>query len=196
VLKKSVGRKDGVVGLNNRGGNLRRRIDAEVKLGLLAVVRREALEKERAKARTSTTADRVEDEEALETVALVSDLADTIQGGVEEVLADSVVATSVVVGRVLLSADELIGMEELRISAVAHFVDNRGLEVDHDSAGHVLAAASLAEEGLEALVVASVGHGAIGLNTVLKAIEFPAGVTSLDARLANVEGDDFAHGSV
>jgi hypothetical protein len=197
MLKKCVGRKDGVVGLNNGCRNLRGRIDAEVELGLLAIVRRETLKKERAKARSSTSADGVEDEEALETVALISDLANAIQGGVEEILANSVVATGVVVGRVLLATDELIGMEELRVSAVAHFVDNRGLKVNHDGTRHILAAASLAEEGLEALVVTSVGHGAIGLNAMFKAIEFPAGITSLDARLANVERDDFAHdGSV
>jgi len=193
VLQKSVSRENRVVWFNNRGGNLRRGIDAEVELGLLAIVRREALKEQRAKSRASTTANGVEDKEALETVALVRNLANAVQRGVEEILSNSVVTTGVVVGRVLLATDELVRVEELRVSAVAHFVDNGGLEVNHDSARNILAAAGLAEESLEALVVSSVGHGAIGFNTVLKAIEFPAGVSCLDASLANVKGDDFAH---
>jgi len=193
VLEESVGREDRVVGLDDRGGDLGRGVDAEVELGLLAVVSREALEEERAEARASTTTNRVEDEEALETVALVSELANAIQGGIEEVLADGVVAASVVVGGVLLARDELVGMEELRVLASADFVDDGGLEVNHDSTRNVLAGTNLREHGLETLVIRGLSHGAIGLDAVLEAVELPASITGLNAGLTNVKGNDFSH---
>ncbi len=44
-------RENGVVGLDHSGGDLRRREDGETKLGLLAIVDREALAEQRAEAR-------------------------------------------------------------------------------------------------------------------------------------------------
>ena len=71
VLDGAVGRKDGVVGLDNGGGNARSRVDGELKLALLAVVGGKALEEESTKTRTCTSAERVEDEETLERGAVV-----------------------------------------------------------------------------------------------------------------------------
>ena len=39
----------------------------------------------------------------------------------------------------------------------------------------------------------SPGHGAIGLDAVLEAIELPAGVADLDPGLADVDADDLSH---
>jgi len=167
VLKEGVSGEDGVVGLNHRGGHLRGRVDAEVELRLLAIVRRETLEQERAEARARTSANGVEDEEALEAIALVSKLSNAVQGGVEKILADSVVATGVVIGRVFLATDQLIRVEELGIGTIANLVNDRGLEVDHDSTRDILARAGLGEHSLEALIVAGIGHGSIRLNAVL-----------------------------
>ena len=58
---------------------LRSRVDGEFELGLLAVVDREPLHEEGGEAGTSTTTERVEDEEALKTSALISQLSDTIE---------------------------------------------------------------------------------------------------------------------
>jgi len=87
----------------------------------------------------------VEDHEALETLALVRKLADAIHDLqkernvselnryivlgfflhlVNKLLADGVVATGIVVGSILLAADELLGVEELLVGAVA---DLRGV---------------------------------------------------------------------
>jgi hypothetical protein len=71
VLDGAVGGQDGVVGLDNGRGQARGRVDGELELALLGVVGGEALEQERAKAGTSATAERVEDEEALEGLAVV-----------------------------------------------------------------------------------------------------------------------------
>ena len=71
VLNGAVGRKDGVVGLDDRGGDARSRVDGEFELALLAVVGREALKQEGTESGTSTTTKRVEDEESLERRAVV-----------------------------------------------------------------------------------------------------------------------------
>lgn len=71
VLDCAVGGKDSVVGLNNGRGEARRRVHGELQLALLAIVGREALEKQSTEAGTSTAAEGVEDEEALEGLAVV-----------------------------------------------------------------------------------------------------------------------------
>jgi hypothetical protein len=130
VLERGVGGEDRVVGLDDRVRDLRGRVDRELELRLLAVVGREALEEERTEAGAGSAAERVEDKEALETRAVVGEVADTVEDGVDEVLADRVVATGVVVGGVLLARDERLGVEERLVGASADLVNDVGLEVD------------------------------------------------------------------
>merc|ERR1719214_323682 len=197
VLEERVGREDAVVRLDDRRRHLGRRVDGEGELGLAAVVDREALEEERAEAGAGATADGVEEQEALEAGAVVGELADAVEDEVDDLLADGVVATRVVVGGVLLAGDELLRVVELAVGAGADLVDDGGLEVDEDGAGHVLARAGLGEEGVEGVVTAANGlvrgHLAVGLDAVLEAVELPARVTALDAGLAEMDGDDLTH---
>jgi hypothetical protein len=55
----------------------------------------------------------------------------------------------------------------------------------------VLASTSLIEEGVERIIAATDGfvggHLPVGLDAVLKAIQLPAGVASLDASLLSTE---------
>ena len=97
VLKGSVGSKDGVVGLDDRGGDLGSRVDTELKLALLAVVNGQALHEESTETRTGTTTERVENEEALETRAVVCNSSDLVKNLVDQLLANGVVTTGVVV---------------------------------------------------------------------------------------------------
>jgi len=123
----------------------------------------------------------------------------------------SVVTTGVVVGRILLAVDEGLRVEELAVLAGAdlrdatacqlseravgasrqregtHLVDDRGLEVDVDGAGHVLARARLGEEGREAavrvlLVRVLVDDAAVGAEAVLEAVKLPAAGVGLRER--------------
>ena len=59
----------------------------------------------------------------------------------------------------------------------------------------MLSSASLAEEGVEGVVATSdglvTGHLAIRLDSVLKAVQLPAGVTDLGSGLSDVYGDTF-----
>ncbi len=197
MLQGGVGGQDRVVGLDDSGGDLRGRVDGELQLGLLAVVDGQTLHQQRGEPRAGTTTERVKDQEALETSALIGQLANSVQHKVDNLLADGVVTTGVVVGGVLLAGDQLLGVEQLTVGASADLVNDGRLQVDEDSARHVLASSSLAEEGVERVVTASDGlvrgHLTVGLDTVLQAVQLPAGVTDLDTSLTNVDGNTFSH---
>ena len=91
-------------------------------------------------------------------------------------------------------------MEELSVGAGSDLIDNGGLEIEEDAAGHVLASTSLGEEGVESVVATTDGlvrwHLTVGLDTVLEAEELPAGVTNLDTGLTDVDRDDLTHDDV
>merc|ERR1719414_424641 len=197
VLEGGMRAQGGVVGLDHGGGDLGSWVDAELQLGLLAVVDGETLHQERCEARPSSTTERVEDEESLEASAVVGQLPDPVEHKVDDLLANSVMATSVVVGSVLLARHHLLWVEELPVGASPDLVNDGGLQVEEDSPWNVLPGASLAEEGGEGIILGLVSfHSrdlAIGLDSVLHAVELPAGITHLDSSLANVDGDAFPH---
>lgn len=71
--------------------------------------------------------------------------------------------------------------------------DDGWLEVDKDGPGYVLAGSGLVEEGVEGVVAGAEGlvggHGAVGRDTVLEAVQLPTGVAHLAAGLAHVDRD-------
>ena len=97
-------------------------------------------------------------------------------------------ATRKVVRGVLLSADQLLWVEQLAVGARPHLVDDRRLQIDEDAARHVLAGSGLGEEGVEGIVRAA--HllvrrdGAVRGDAVLEAVQLPAGVSDLDTGLS------------
>merc|ERR1711871_814289 len=197
VLQKSVGGQDAVVGLDDGGVHLGRGVHDEAELGLAAVIDRQTLAQQGAKAGAGAATHGVEDEEALEARAVVSQLPDAVEHQVNDLLADRVVATSVVVGGVFLAGDQLLGVVQLAVRASADLVNHGGLQVDVHGTGHVLASTSLREEGVESVVTTADGlvgrHLAVRLDAVLKAVQLPEGVTGLDTSLTDVDGDNFTH---
>ena len=95
----------------------------------------------------------MEDEEALEAGAVVSQLPHPVQHQVDDLLADGVVTTGVVVGSVLLARHHLLGVEQLPIGPSPDLVDDGGLEVEEDRPWNMLARASFGEEGGERVVL-------------------------------------------
>ncbi len=187
-----MGGKDGIVGLHNSSGNLGSWVDGKLQLGLLAVVDRETLHQERGESRSSATTKGVEEKESLKSRALVSKLADTVKNQIHNLLSDGVVTTSVVVGSILLSSDELLWVEELAVSASPHLINDSGLQVNENSSWDVLSGSSLGKEGGEGVVATHElvrGHLTVRLDAVLQAVELPAGIADLAASLANVDGD-------
>ena len=83
----------------------------------------------------------MENQETLETSAGIGHAADLIQNLVNHLLADGVVATSVVVRGILLASDHLLGVEERAVSTGADLIDNIGLEIAVNGTGNVAALA-------------------------------------------------------
>ena len=200
VLEEGVSGEDGVVGLNNGGGDLGGGVDGETELGLLSVINGKSLEEERSETGSGTSTNGVEDEETLESSALVSELTDSVEAEIDDLLSDGVVTSGEVVGGVLLSGDELLGVEELSVGSGTDLIDDGGLEIEEDGSGDVLAGTSLGEEGVESVVTTTDGliggHLTVRLNSVLEAEELPAGVTDLDTGLSDVDRNDFSHDDV
>ena len=197
MLKEGVSGQNGVVWLDNGGGDLWGWVDGETELGLLSVIDGKSLEEERSKTGSSATTDGVEDKESLETSALIGELSDSVEAEINNLLTDGVVTTGEVVSGVFLTRDELLWVEELSVGAGSDLIDDGWLEIEEDSAGNVLASTSLGEEGVESVVATTDGlvgrHLTVWLDTVLEAEELPAGVTDLDTGLTDVDRNNFSH---
>ncbi len=57
----------------------------------------------------------MEDEEPLETSALVSQFPQSVQDQVDDLFPNGVVASGVIVGSIFLAGDELLGVEQLAV---------------------------------------------------------------------------------
>ena len=140
----------------------------------------------------------MEDEESLEASALISQLPEPIQTKINHFFSDGVVSSSVVVGSILLASDQLLRVEELSVGSSSDFIYNCRFKVKKDSPGDMLSSSSLAEEGVEGVISTSDGlvrgHLTVWLDTVLQAVELPAGITNLDSSLAKMNGDAFSLG--
>ena len=197
VLEEGVSGQNGVVWLNNGGRNLWGWVDGETKLGFLTVVNGKSLEEEGSKTRSGTTTDGVEDEETLETSALIGKLSNSVKAEIDNLLTNGVVTSGEVVGGVLFTGDELLWMEELSVGSGSDFVNNGWLKIEEDGSWDVLSCTSLGEEGVEGIITTTDGfvgwHLTIWLDSVLKAEELPTGVTNLDTGLTDVDRNNLSH---
>ena len=110
-------------------------------------------------------------------------------------LSNGVMTAGVVIRRILLSANDLLGMVKLPVSPGTDLVANRRFQIDVHRTRDVLPRAGLAEEGVERVVAASHGlvggHLAVRLDSMLEAVELPAAVSGLDTGLAHMDRDTF-----
>lgn len=84
-------------------------------------------------------------------------------------------ATSEVIGGILLAGDKLLWVEELAVSSGADLVYDGGLQVHKDGPRHVLAGTSLTEERVESII----GHSNRCI-TVSKKIKMSAAFPRLE----------------
>jgi len=157
VLEEGVSGEDGVVWLNNGGGDLRGWVDGETELGLLSVIDGKSLEEEGTKTGTGTTTDGVEDKESLETSALIGELSDSVEAEIDDFLTNGVVTSGEVVGGIFLSGDELLWMEELSVGSGSDLINNGWLKIEEDGSWDVLTGTSLGEEGVESIITTTDG---------------------------------------
>jgi len=139
----------------------------------------------------------VEDEESLESSTLVSQLSDSVQAQVNNLLSNCVVTTSVVISGILFSCDQLLGVEQLSVGSGTDLIDNGGLKIEEDGTGYVLSSSGLREEGVESVITTSDGlvrrHLTIRLDSMLQAVQLPASVTNLATGLSQMYGDALSH---
>ena len=95
VLEGGVGSQDSVVWFDDGVAELGGGVNAELELGLLSVIGRKTFKQESTEAGTGSTTERVEDEEALETSAVVGQAPDLVHNWVDLFFSNSIVATSV-----------------------------------------------------------------------------------------------------
>ena len=95
MLQSRVCCEHGVVGLDNGVRHRWCGVDTELELRLLAIVGGQTLEDEGTETRTSSSTEGVEDEEALQTVAVVREAANLVHDGVDHLLTDRVVTASI-----------------------------------------------------------------------------------------------------
>lgn len=141
VLQCGVGGQDGVVWFDNRRRNLRSRVDTEFEFALFSIVNRETLHEQSTETRASAATKGVENKEALKTRAVVCDASDLVEDLVNQFFADSVVPTSIVVGRILLASNHMFRVKQLTVGTGANFVDNIGFQIAIDGAWNVFALA-------------------------------------------------------
>jgi len=103
VLEEGVSGEDGVVWLNNGGGDLWGWIDGESELGFFTVIDGKSLEEERSETGTGSSTDGVEDEETLETSALIGELSDSVEAEINDFLTNGVMSSGEVVGSIFFT---------------------------------------------------------------------------------------------
>ena len=99
----------------------------------------------------------MKDQETLKTSALIGQFADSVQYQIDNFLANCVVATSIVVGGVLLASDQLFRVEKLTVGACADLVNDSWLQINKDGSWHVFTSAGLAEKSVERVITTANG---------------------------------------
>ena len=110
---------------------------------------------------------------------------------VDNLLSDCVVTTSIVVGSILLSTDDLLGVIKLAECSTSDLVTHGWFKINVDSTGNVLARSRFTEEGAVGIINSTAGglgrsHCTVGVDAMLQAVQLPAAVTSLDTSLAEM----------
>ncbi|KRY33679.1 hypothetical protein T01_6204 [Trichinella spiralis] len=133
----------------------------------------------------------MENQKALQTCAIISQSSYAIKHQVDNLLANGVVTTGIVVGRILFSVNQLLWMKKLSLRT-----NHTGLKIDKDSTRHMTAGPSFTEKCGERVVCDSetsvCGHLTVRLNAMLQAVQLPTSIANLHSCLTDVNADYFA----
>merc|ERR1740138_688162 len=117
VLEQRMNAKHRIIRLDDSSRHLGARPNCEADLRLLAIVNREALKHQASQTRASATPYCIVNHEALKASAIVCQFTDAIEDQVNYFFSDRVMSASKVVGRILLTGDQLLRVEQLAIRA-------------------------------------------------------------------------------
>lgn len=101
---------------------------------------------------------------------LTSNTSDTVNNIVNHLLANGVVPTGIVVGSILLAADQKLRVEERAVAPSADLINGGGVEVDEEGSRHVFAIAGLGKEGLVRARIADILVFGVGTTIMAKAV--------------------------
>jgi hypothetical protein len=167
-----MGGKDRVVWLDDCSGDLRCWVNSELEFGFFTVVNGKSLHQQTGETGSGTATERVEDEESLETGALVSEFSGSVENQIDQFFADGVVTSSVVVSGIFFTSDQLFWMEKLSVSTSSDLVDNSWLQINENSPGDVFTGTGFREKGVESIISSSDGfvrwHLTVWLDSVFK----------------------------
>jgi hypothetical protein len=118
----------------------------------------------------------MEHKESLKTSAGIGKPTDTIENGINNLLSSSVVATSVVVGSVFFSTNDLLRVIKRLVGTRADCIADRRLQIHKNGTWDMSAGSGLAKKSRERVIVLNRGvnsvqvYGSIGADTVLQAV--------------------------
>ena len=72
-----------------------------------------------------------------------------IQSSIQNLLANCVMSARIVIGGILLSTDQQLGVEQLAVITRANLVDGRGVKINEDGARDIFSASSFSENSVE-----------------------------------------------
>jgi len=132
----------------------------------------------------------VEDQETLKGRAVISNTANLVDNGIDKLLANGVMSSSIVICSILFTANQVFRVEELSVFTSADFIDWGRVQINKDGSWYVFSSSSFGEEGFEGSVVYIVGFGVDGPvweETMFQKVQLPGAVTELDTSLSNME---------
>mmetsp|Transcript_14366 Transcript_14366/g.21303 ORF Transcript_14366/g.21303 Transcript_14366/m.21303 type:complete len:115 (+) Transcript_14366:1113-1457(+) len=105
--------------------------------------------------------------------------------------------TSVVIGSILFSRDDLFRVIQLAVSSGSDLIAHSWFQINVYSPGYVFPSASLRKECVERIVATTDGfiggHLSVGLDAVFQAVKLPTGISDLNTGLPNMDRYTFTH---
>ena len=150
-----MGCQDRIVWFDDSSRHLRSRVDCELQLGFLSVVNGQSFHQQRCESRSSSTSEGVEDQESLESSTLISQFPDSVQDQINDLFSNGVVSSSIVIGCILFSCDQLLRVEKLSVFSSSDLIDYSWFQVNIHCSGDVFSSSRLSEEGVERIISSS-----------------------------------------
>ena len=191
MVQSCMGGQQRIVRFDHCGGHARRRVDAELQFALFRIFCTEPLHQQTGKTGAGTTAERMKNQETLQTVAPFSQFSHPFHHQINHLVSDRIKSSGIIVGRVLLAGNHLHRIEKIAIDTGLNLVNAVRFKVHEDRPGHVLARSGFREERIERVDLRTQRfvsrHETIRHNFVLQAVQLPATVADLHTGLSDMQ---------